>query len=178
MTMTPGQKFKLICVIVYAAIVGIITLVASFRIAPVAHTKATNPIAQNQRISEADLRSIDVDKIRGGYARRSFVPGDSITPEDVAATPSFPPTEAFAAALVVPRDRVDGGELQLCLDGKAFGQPAKVVASTCDEKTCLVTIPIKPWPKSADAITEKSHLSIAPPGADCGVGAPSEQKSE
>jgi len=179
MKMTPGQRFKLICLGVYAVIVGSLTLCASLLVARGPHTVTINRIAKNQRISEADLRSLDFEKIRGKYAHRDFGVGDTIAPDDVGALQSIDSTNAFAVALVVPVARAAaGGELQVCLDGKAFGPPARIAASTCDERNCLVTIPISPWPKNAESITAKSRLESAAVGAACGGSAQAEPSVE
>src|SRR5690348_12131848 len=125
--MTPGQKFKLVCIGLYGAIVGLITLYVYWR-AGGPHAETVRQIAANELIAVYDLRPVDHAKIAGHYAKREFGAGEKIEPKDVADKRTLPSAGVLAAVVALPtssgRPIVAGTRVQLCLDRKTFGPVA------------------------------------------------------
>jgi hypothetical protein len=174
--MTKGRWFKLLCVAVYATIVAGITAYVHLRVEP--HTQAAHQIGKNQLIVDADLRSIDQKEISGRYATRLIEAGEPITPDDVSRTQLPLPPNAVAAVISMARPRIGSilgpdTTLQVCLDQKPFGKPAKALTFACDKSGCVVTIPLEAWPKDDSFATVPRRLSAVITGEPCGSEAAS-----
>lgn len=150
--MTSGIVFKLVCTVAYGLVVGLCVIWAHSRHLP--HTVAAANIGQFQLIRQTDIVPIDQKDIVGHYARRPFAAGDGITPQDVSVSPALPPAGAVGAVVLVPRS---GGvtdvakiKVQVCLDGKPVGNPSIPITSICDDKACVVTVPIDEVKELAD----------------------------
>ena len=160
--MTKGQKFKLICVGLYAGIVGICTWCVYYAAGTGPHAVAVRLIRANELIDATDLRPVDHSKIVGHYAKRQFSVGEKVEPNDVSDKPSLPSAGVLAAVVSMPAPLIGsiaiGTRLQLCLDRKAFGNAAATIASACDGKSCIVTVPLDEIPKDPAAVTRLSAV--------------------
>jgi hypothetical protein len=92
--MTSGRVFKVVCVVLYAGIVGACFLYTYLRTTP--HTMAARKIEKDQLIGAADIVSSDQKDIAGHNARRAFTIGETITAKDVSPAPD-PSAESTAA---------------------------------------------------------------------------------
>lgn len=168
---TKGEKFKLACVAIYATIVGGVTVAVYLHASTATHTVATRAIKKGERIVDADLRPIDQAEISGRYAKRDFGVGERIKPQDVSRTPTLARVAEVAAVVSMPilsgLAITSGSKAQLCLDKKPHGKEVQPLAATCDNNICVVTIPIKEWPKDLAANDVERRLSVVPAGDQC-----------
>jgi hypothetical protein len=73
----------------------------------------------------------------------------------------------MAAVISMSSPVTAGATVQLCLDQKPFGKPGKALASVCDIKSCVVTIPIDEWPKDLAATAVSTRMSAVVAGGQC-----------
>jgi hypothetical protein len=141
--MTSGQVFKLACVLAYGGIVVLFMYFVHERGAG-PHSVAARHIGRSQLINETDIVSIDRNDIVGHFALHEFEPDEKITAKDVSRSPVLPSTNVIAVVLSLDRPPrpIDVEDVQVCLDDKPIGKPSKPLASVCDAKTCVVTVPI------------------------------------
>ncbi len=161
--MTSGKFFKLICVAIYAAIVGGCYYYVNARTQ--AHSKTTRKIEAFERISLGDVVSIDSADLVDRFATHEIASGRVIAARDVSQTRRAPTTQlTLAVTFTIPRPATgrDAGneEFQVCLDGKVIGKAAKPLTAPCNSEYCRVTVPIEDMKELGMKGAEKRAYAI------------------
>jgi hypothetical protein len=143
--MSTGAWFKLVCVALYAILVGFLTH-GGIRDASI-HSQLARAVSADEQIRWSDLSPIDGDRIVGGFARAAMGAGAAIKPEDVYRAPTRSPP-APSLAITAPYLKSGGAPpikagdaVRICLNARPAVDKIKVQISKCDDDMCLLTLP-------------------------------------
>lgn len=158
--------------VVYALVIGVAQALVYYRAEEQSELKTARPLAKGELVAARDVTSARLRQVVGHDAVRDFKAGESIGVGDVIAHKPIPSEAIVSLALIADWGTAEkpvqvGDPIKVCLDKEKIVE-AKASASTCDDKGCLVTVPIFPVPTSltnADAI-KRLHAEKGD-GKDC-----------
>jgi hypothetical protein len=134
--------------------------------------KAAHTLAKGQFIAAQDVTSTRMKQVVGHDAGRKFAADEEIAADDVVAHNPTPREAVVSLVLAADWGTAEkpvqvGDPIKVCLDKEKVVE-AKASASSCDDTSCLVTVPLSAIPQAlANADSVKRLHADKGDGKDC-----------